>query len=237
MLSFLETPFQKSVRLLNTACEKVHDPIVRKVLQKVTKLLSDPDSLHKIKEGSIRCLRFDGGGRDERQAASFSNERENREVLGSAGESEGSWEGGIIGRILGGRENWETLGSYSVALPLEQYSTCTFLLCMSSGALVGPSIGQAPSVLQKRPFEATRDSPCTHSQSTTTNPEWTPSDQTGYNGPGHPELHRERAPDPGEVDLGAGKLEEAQDGHVRGQGDGEGSRRGRGLPLRVRDAT
>lgn len=55
MLSFLETPFQKSVRLLNTACESVHDPIVRKVLQKVAKLLSDPDSLHKIKEGSIRC--------------------------------------------------------------------------------------------------------------------------------------------------------------------------------------
>lgn len=55
MLGFLETPFQKSVRLLNTACESVHDPIVRKVLQKVAKLLSDPDSLHKIKEGSIRC--------------------------------------------------------------------------------------------------------------------------------------------------------------------------------------
>lgn len=54
MMNFLETPFQKSVRLLNTACENVNDPIVRKVLKTVAKLLSDPDSLHQVKEGSIR---------------------------------------------------------------------------------------------------------------------------------------------------------------------------------------
>lgn len=30
-MSFLETPFQKSVRLLNAACDNVNDPIVRKV--------------------------------------------------------------------------------------------------------------------------------------------------------------------------------------------------------------
>lgn len=53
-MNFLETPFQKSVRLLNTACENVNDPVVRKVLKTVAKLLSDPDSLHQVKEGSIR---------------------------------------------------------------------------------------------------------------------------------------------------------------------------------------
>lgn len=56
MLGLLETPFQKSVRLLKTACEKINDPIVRKVLQKVAKLLSDPDSLHTVKEGTIRYV-------------------------------------------------------------------------------------------------------------------------------------------------------------------------------------
>lgn len=54
MMNFLETPFQKSVRLLNTACESVEEPIARKVLKTVAKLLSDPDSLHQVKEGSIR---------------------------------------------------------------------------------------------------------------------------------------------------------------------------------------
>ncbi|CAM9668172.1 unnamed protein product, partial [Hapterophycus canaliculatus] len=63
MMSFLETPFQKSVRLLNAACDNVNDPMVRKVLKKVAKLLSDPDSLHKVKEGSIRRVTMDLGTR------------------------------------------------------------------------------------------------------------------------------------------------------------------------------
>lgn len=54
MLSLLETPFQKSVRLLKSACDKIHDPIVRKALQKVARLLSDPDSLHSVKEHDMR---------------------------------------------------------------------------------------------------------------------------------------------------------------------------------------
>ncbi|CAM9400795.1 unnamed protein product, partial [Ectocarpus sp. 13 AM-2016] len=64
MLKFLETPFQKSVRLLNIACENVSDPIVRKVLKTVAQLLSDPDSLHKVKEGSIRRMTMDLGTRN-----------------------------------------------------------------------------------------------------------------------------------------------------------------------------
>ncbi|CBJ27187.1 conserved unknown protein [Ectocarpus siliculosus] len=64
MLKFLETPFQKSVRLLNIACENVSDPIVRRVLKTVAQLLSDPDSLHKVKEGSIRRMTMDLGTRN-----------------------------------------------------------------------------------------------------------------------------------------------------------------------------
>eukprot|EP00903_Cladosiphon_okamuranus_P009663 g9194.t1 len=64
VMNLLETPFQKSVRLLNTACENVNDPVVRKVLKTVAKLLSDPDSLHQVKEGSIRRVTMDLGTRN-----------------------------------------------------------------------------------------------------------------------------------------------------------------------------
>lgn len=51
----LETPFQKSVRLLNSASDSVEDPTVRRQLKRVARLLSEPDALHIVKERSIRC--------------------------------------------------------------------------------------------------------------------------------------------------------------------------------------
>ena len=55
-INFLETPFQKSMRLLNSAVENITDPVVKRQLKRVAKLLSDPDSLHTVKEGSIRYV-------------------------------------------------------------------------------------------------------------------------------------------------------------------------------------
>ena len=56
-INYLETPFQKSMRLLNSASENITDPVVKRQLKRVAKLLSDPDSLHTVKEGSIRYRR------------------------------------------------------------------------------------------------------------------------------------------------------------------------------------
>lgn len=70
-MNLLETPFQKCIRLLQSASSSVTDPAVKKQLQRVEKLLADPDSLHTVKERYIRCailaiLVGHGGQRGER---------------------------------------------------------------------------------------------------------------------------------------------------------------------------
>ena len=42
------------MRLLTSATENITDPVVKRQLKRVVKLLSDPDSLHTVKEGCIR---------------------------------------------------------------------------------------------------------------------------------------------------------------------------------------
>lgn len=54
----LETPFQKSIKLLKDVSDAVDDPGVQKMLRKLSKLLTEPDSLNLVKARTIRWLIF-----------------------------------------------------------------------------------------------------------------------------------------------------------------------------------
>lgn len=64
LIEVLETPYQRSVKLLNAAISSSTDQDVIKQLVKIKDLLADPDEMHTIKNGSIHRMSIDSGTRE-----------------------------------------------------------------------------------------------------------------------------------------------------------------------------